>query len=98
MRKWLKKIILILIQLIEKYEYRNLEIDEDDISKKIIDTIDISDEGLMVLYYLMMVIILSHIYTRHNLIIYTHWFLNLVINLSVQTIILYFVKVLFKNL
>ena len=49
MRKWLKKIILILIQLIEKYEYRNLELDEDDISKKIIDTIDISDEGLMVL-------------------------------------------------
>lgn len=49
MRKFLKKIILFLIEFIEKIEYRNLEIDEDDISKKIIDTIDISDEGLMVL-------------------------------------------------
>jgi hypothetical protein len=49
MRKFLKKIILFLIEFIEKIEYRNLELDEDDISKKIIDTIDISDEGLMVL-------------------------------------------------
>ena len=49
MRKFLKKIILFLIEFIEKIEYRNLELDEDDTNKKIIDTIDISDEGLMVL-------------------------------------------------
>jgi len=49
MRKLLKKFILHLIEKIEEYEYRNLELDEDDISKKIIDTVDISDQGLHVL-------------------------------------------------
>lgn len=49
MKKWFKNIILILIQLIEKYEYRDLKLDENDINKKIIDTIDISDEGLSIL-------------------------------------------------
>ncbi len=38
-----------LIQFIEKYEYKNIELDEDDINKKIIDTIDITDEGLSIL-------------------------------------------------
>lgn len=45
----LKNIILFLIELIESYEYRNLQLDETDISKKIIDTVDISGEGLKVL-------------------------------------------------
>ena len=49
MRKFLKKIILSLIQLIEKFEYRNMDLDENDINKKIIDSIDISDEGISVL-------------------------------------------------
>ena len=43
MKKFLKKIILSLIQLIEKFEYRNMDLDENDINKKIIDSIDISD-------------------------------------------------------
>ena len=49
MKKILKKIILSLIQLIEKFEYRNMDLDENDIDKKIIDSIDISDEGISVL-------------------------------------------------
>ena len=49
MRNILKNIILFLIELIESYEYRNLQLDETDISKKIIDTVDISGEGLKVL-------------------------------------------------
>ena len=49
MKKFLKKIILSLIQLIEKFEYRNMDLDENDINKKIIDSIDISDEGISVL-------------------------------------------------
>lgn len=49
MRKIIKNIILFLIELIEKYEYRNMSLDEDDISKKIIDTIDISNDNLKVL-------------------------------------------------
>lgn len=48
-RKYIKNIILSLIQLIEKYEYRNIELDEDDIEKKIIDTVDVSDKDLKVL-------------------------------------------------
>jgi len=35
----IKKIIYFLIQLIEKYEYRNLSLDEEDINKKILNTI-----------------------------------------------------------
>lgn len=49
MRKLIKRLILFLIELIEKYEYRNLQLDEDDISKKIIDTIDISDQNMQIL-------------------------------------------------
>jgi len=43
MKRILKHIILYLIQLIERYEYRHLDLNENDNSKKIIDTIDISD-------------------------------------------------------
>lgn len=49
MRKFLKNIILNIIELIEKYEYRHLDLDENDITKKIIDTVDISDDNLQVL-------------------------------------------------
>lgn len=49
MRKFLKNIILSIIQLIEKYEYRKLDLDEDDMSKKIIDSIDISNQNIQVL-------------------------------------------------
>ena len=49
MRKFLKKITLSLIQSIEKFAYRNMDLDENDINKKIIDSIDISDEGISVL-------------------------------------------------
>jgi hypothetical protein len=45
----LKNTVLSLIEMIEKYEYRNLSLDENDISKKIIDTVDISHKGLKVL-------------------------------------------------
>ena len=45
----LKKIILYLIERIERFEYRNMNLDEYDISKKIIDSIDISDENIQVL-------------------------------------------------
>lgn len=41
-------ILYMLIELIESYEYRHLSLDEDDINKKIIDTIDISDKGITV--------------------------------------------------
>ena len=41
--KYFKKIVLKLIELIEKYEYRNLNIDENNIDKKILDTIDLSN-------------------------------------------------------
>lgn len=43
MRKILKYIILFLIQSIEKWEYRNFDLDENDISKKILDSQLISD-------------------------------------------------------
>lgn len=49
MKKILKYIILSLIQLIEKYEYKNIELDENDNSKKIIDSIDISNQDIQVL-------------------------------------------------
>jgi hypothetical protein len=35
----IKKIIYFLIELIEKYEYRNLSLDENDVNKKILNTI-----------------------------------------------------------
>lgn len=43
MRIFLKYIILILIQLIEKWEYRNMSLDEDDVSKKIMNSIDVNN-------------------------------------------------------
>lgn len=43
MKAYIKTFILFLIQLIEKYEYRNKELDEDDISKKILDTLSVKD-------------------------------------------------------
>lgn len=51
MRKLLKNIILWLIEKIESYEYRDLDLNEDDITKKLIDSVDISNEGLQVLSY-----------------------------------------------
>jgi hypothetical protein len=39
MTKIIKKIIYFLIELIEKYEYRNLSLDESDVNKKILNTI-----------------------------------------------------------
>ena len=48
-RNFLKNLLIILIEFIEKYEYKNLDLDEDDMSKKIVDTIDISDENIKVL-------------------------------------------------
>lgn len=39
MKKILKSIIILLIEVIEKYEYRNLDLDEHDISKKILNYI-----------------------------------------------------------
>jgi hypothetical protein len=43
MKKTLKYIILFLIQLIEKWEYRHLSLDEKDNSKKIIESIPIEN-------------------------------------------------------
>lgn len=43
MKKILKHIILFLIQLIEKWEYSNLELNENDDSKKILETIPLED-------------------------------------------------------
>ena len=43
MYKYFKYIILFLIQLIEKIEYRNLSLDENDISKKILDSIKLEN-------------------------------------------------------
>lgn len=49
MKQFIKSTILKLIHLIEKFEYRNLELDENDDSKKIIETIDVSDKNYEVL-------------------------------------------------
>ena len=43
MKTTLKYIILFLIQLIEKWEYRHMSLDENDIQKKILDTILLSN-------------------------------------------------------
>jgi intein/homing endonuclease len=42
MKKFIIKIIYFLIKLIEKYEYRNINLDENDISKKILNTLSIN--------------------------------------------------------
>lgn len=42
-RIYVKFLILFLIQLIEKYEYKKFELAEDDISKKILDSISINE-------------------------------------------------------
>lgn len=42
MKHAIKNIILFLIQIIEKYEYRKLELNEEDVTKKLIDTISIN--------------------------------------------------------
>ena len=47
-KEFLKYIILFLIQFIEKIEHKNLELNENDISKKIIETIDISNENIKI--------------------------------------------------
>lgn len=38
-----KNIIIFLIQLIERYEYRKMNLDEDDINKKLVDSLEIVD-------------------------------------------------------
>ena len=48
-KKLLRNTILNLIQFIERIEYRNLELDENDIDKKILDSIDISSKNIEVL-------------------------------------------------
>ena len=50
MKKVLKFLIIKLIEIIERIEYRNLDLDENDITKKIIESNDIdinveSDKG-----------------------------------------------------
>lgn len=37
-----KKIVLWLIELLERFEYRNLDLDQDDVDKKIMDSLDLS--------------------------------------------------------
>lgn len=46
-KKYLKKIIYILIQLIEKYEFRNFNPNEDDIMKKFVNTLFLENELLI---------------------------------------------------
>lgn len=46
MIRLLKQVILSIISLIEKYEYSNLDLDENNPSKKIIDSIDISGDEI----------------------------------------------------
>ena len=46
-KKYLKKIIYILIQLIEKYEFRNFNPNEEDIMKKFVNTIFLENEILI---------------------------------------------------
>lgn len=43
MKKYLKKFIYFLIECIEKIEYRKLSLDENDISKKILNTYDLDN-------------------------------------------------------
>lgn len=47
MIKFLKYIILSLIQLIERYEYSNLELDENDINKKILSSLNLHDYEIL---------------------------------------------------
>lgn len=44
----LKHATLKIIQLIEKFEYRNLELNEDDDTKKILDTINLTNEDIYI--------------------------------------------------
>lgn len=46
MKRVINNIILFLIQIIEWFEYRNLELDEDNNEKKIINSIDISNNNI----------------------------------------------------
>jgi hypothetical protein len=46
LKKYLISFLYYTVQLIEKYQYRNLELDEDDVSKKIIETHDL--DGILV--------------------------------------------------
>jgi hypothetical protein len=46
MKKILKHILYYILEIIEKYEYRNLSLDENDISKKIINTYDVNYDVL----------------------------------------------------
>lgn len=48
LRKWLQSIIILLIQFIEWLEYRNIDLDENDISKKILNSVDISNLNLSI--------------------------------------------------
>lgn len=45
-RRYLKNLILKIIEIIEKFEYRNLELDENDFNKKIIKEYDVDFEVL----------------------------------------------------
>jgi hypothetical protein len=53
LKKYILKLLYATIELIEKYQYRNLELNEDDISKKILETHDLegvylkSDSGYL---------------------------------------------------
>lgn len=47
LKRLLKNIIGKLIELIERYEYRNLNLDENDISRKIIDTKQLSNINVL---------------------------------------------------
>ena len=47
LRRLLKNIIGKSIELIEKYEYKNLNLDESDITKKIIDTKQLSNVKIL---------------------------------------------------
>lgn len=47
MIKFLKYIILSLIQLIERYEYSNLKLDENDINKKILSSLNLHDYEIL---------------------------------------------------
>lgn len=43
MKLFLKRLILFLIEHLESWEYKNLELDENDVNKKILDTQEIND-------------------------------------------------------
>ena len=47
LKRVLKNVIGKSIELIEKYEYRNLNLDESDITKKIIDTKQLANVNVL---------------------------------------------------